>query len=379
MLFSALFVPDAVADAVGERAWVAAMLEVEAALAHAQADAGLLDEAAAMRIASMCSPDRFGVEEIVRHARTVGNPAEPLVRRLRALVGDDDAPLVHRGATSQDVVDTAAMLVAVRALDAIVADRQGAADAAAGLAERHRDDPMVARTLLQHAVPTTFGLRVAGWLDALTRARAAHDRLRAGDVLAVQFGGAAGTLAGLDGRGTEIVDALAARLGLAAPRQPWHTERSRIVELAAALALDDAAVATIAADVALLAMSDVGEVAEGDAGGSSTMVHKCNPTGAVLAAACAQRGKAHAAALVAAPAHELERAVGAWHAEWDALAELLACTGGALAHARHVLERLVVDTGRMRANLEAAVLSTPADDVGAAGALVDRALEAHRA
>ncbi|HMJ03449.1 MAG TPA: 3-carboxy-cis,cis-muconate cycloisomerase [Conexibacter sp.] len=396
MRFARLFVPDALVEAVGERAWLQAALDFEGALALVEAEVGLIPPDAAEAIAACCAAARFDGDALVRDGRAVGNPAEPLVRALRSAVGQHGVH-VHHGATSQDAMDTAAALVVTRALVPLRAELAGAADACATLAQAHRDTPMAARTLLQQALPTTFGAKAAGWLEGLTRTRRALERLP-DDALAVQLGGGAGTLAALGERGPAVVAALAARLGLAEPALPWHAERGRVVEVAAALALGCAAAAKIARDVALLAQSEVAEVTEGAPGGSSAMPHKRNPTGCVLAAACAQRGGAHAAALVAAPAHEHERAIGAWHAEWDALSELLACCGGALAHVHGVLAGLRVDDERMRVNLEALLDALPAppgaparrdedelrrvvgpECLGSVGLFVDRALAAHGA
>jgi 3-carboxy-cis,cis-muconate cycloisomerase len=352
-LFGSLFLPDAMRAAVSDRAWIEAMLRFESALATASARAGVIpDDAAEAIAAAAADAERFNPEELGREARGAGNPAAPLVKALTRAVEGDGARHVHRGATSQDVMDTASMLVAREARALIVADLDTAAAACAVLAGEHRGTLMPARTLLQQALPTTFGLRAAGWLVALLDA---GDRL-AGAPLAAELGGAAGTLASLGPEGTRVLAELAAELDLEEPAVPWHTARLRVGELGAALALTAGTLEKIALDVALLAQTEVGELAEtaGEGrGGSSTLPHKRNPVGSVLAIACARRVRGETSILLATMAQEHERAAGAWHAEWEALGGALAYTGGAAAAVREVLEGLEVKPDRMRANLDA--------------------------
>ena len=238
------------------------------------------------------------------------------------------------------------------ALDLILADLRAASDAAADLAAAHRDTPMAGRTLLQQAVPTTFGLKAAGWMTALDAAADRLAEVRASR-LAVQLGGAAGTLASLGSDGPAVVRELARLLGLAEPLLPWHTDRTRIAELAGALGEAAGAVAKPARDVSLLSQTEVGEVREGAAGGSSTMPHKRNPVASIAALACARRAPALAGALLGSMDHEHERAAGAWHAEWAPLCDLLVATGAAASWLRECLSGLEVDTERMRSNLDA--------------------------
>ncbi|HXP19056.1 MAG TPA: lyase family protein, partial [Streptosporangiaceae bacterium] len=264
---------------------------------------------------------------------------------------------VHRGATSQDIIDTAVMLMSVRALDAITADLVRAAGHAADLASEHAETVMAGRTLLQQAVPVTFGLVAAGWLTGIDEALLGLRRIRASR-LAVQFGGAAGTLASLGAAGPGVAAMLAEELGLAVPVLPWHTDRLRIVELAAALAGASAVLGKIARDVTLLAQSEVAEVSEGSAeagrGGSSAMPHKRNPVAAIVILGCTRRAPGLLAMLAAAAEQEHQRAAGAWHAEWEPLADLLRLTGSAASWAVDLLTGLRVDGTRMRANLDAA-------------------------
>jgi 3-carboxy-cis,cis-muconate cycloisomerase len=350
-LFGTLFVPDAIRAAISDRAWIAAMLEFEAALAAAEARAGVIPGEAAAAIAAACDPERFEAEALGREARAAGNPAVPLARALTEAVEGDAARFVHWGATSQDVMDTAAMLVARRALALIGEELDGVAAACARQADEHRHTAMPGRTLLQQALPTTFGLKAAGWLCAIDDAR----RRLAAVPLAVELGGAAGTLASLAPEGIRVLGHLAEELGLEEPVVPWHTARARVGELGAALALAAGALEKIAQDVTLLAQTEVAEVAEpaGEGrGGSSTLPHKRNPIGSVLAIACARRVRGEASILLGAMAQEHERAAGAWQAEWEALGGALAYTGGAAAAVRDVLDGLEVRPERMRENLD---------------------------
>ena len=350
--FAGIFVPAELRDAVSDEAWLEAMLAAERALAAAEAAAGVIPAEAAAAIAERCDPGLYDVEELAGQGRAVGNPAEPLVRALREQVGGDAASFVHRGATSQDVVDTAAMLVARTATGHVLDDLDAVARSCAFLAEVHRDTAMAGRTLLQQAVPTTFGLKAAGWLDGILDAREGLARVR-DRRLAAQLGGAAGTLSVLGDAGPEVVRLYAAELGLVEPRLPWHTNRSRIGELAAALQLAAGAAAKIALDVVLLAQSEVGEVAEAEGGGSSTMPHKRNPARSAIALACSRQAAGHASVLLGGLAQEHERAAGGWQAEWGALSGLLACAGGAVAAVREALDGLEVDFARMEENLAA--------------------------
>ena len=384
--FEAIFVPADAVDAVSDRAWLEAMLAAERALAAACSQAGLLPPEAAAMVGAACHADLYDEHELAEQGRAAGNPIEPLVRALRAQVGEEHAGYVHHGATSQDILDTAAMLVARRACELIDGELGAVADLCAGLAEAHRGTVMAARTLLQQAVPTTFGLKAAGWLVGVVETRRRLDAVAG--ALPAELGGAAGTLAAFDGRGTEVARRFAGELGLREPAVPWHTVRTPVTALAGALASVAAALAKIATDVVLLAQTEVAEVAEADAGGSSTMPHKRNPVAAVLADACARHARSNAALLFESGVQEHERAVGAWHAEWAGLSTVLAATAGAAAATGRSLGGLRVDAARMRANIGGDVLSeaerlgidvaAPEDYLGAADALIDRALALHR-
>ena len=355
-LFRPLFVPDAFREAVGGRAWLGAMLEVEGALAVAEARAGSIPQEAAEAIASCCDAERFDPGEIGRAGRSAGNPVPALVKALTAAVSEvseEAARHVHKGATSQDVTDTAAMLVARRTLDLILAEVDGIASACARLADEHRGTVMPGRTLMQQALPVTFGLKAAGWLVAVLKARGRLIEVRTNG-LAAQLGGAAGTLASLGDTGLLVLEEFALELGLPEPVVPWHTDRTGIGELGGALSVLAGVLEKISEDIILMAQTEVGEVAEpaGEGrGGSSTLPHKRNPILSVTAAASCRRVRDLSRTLFGAMVQEHERAAGAWHAEWEALSDALALTGGAASAIREVTEGLEVRPDRMRENL----------------------------
>jgi 3-carboxy-cis,cis-muconate cycloisomerase len=355
-LFRPIFVPDKFREVVSGRAWLQAMLEAEGALAVAEARAGLIPPDAAEAIASCCDADLFAPEELGRKGRAQGNPVPPLVRVLTEAVSEvseEAAQYVHKGATSQDIVDTAAMLLTKRALDLILTETDAIAAALAGLAEAHRETPIAARTLLQQALPMTFGLKAAGWLVSVLEAKRRLLDVRA-TRLAAQLGGAAGTLASLGDSGTEVLKEFARELELAEPVVPWHTDRSRIAEIGGTLSLLSGVLGKISLDIILMAQTEVGEVSEpAGRGGSSTLPHKQNPILSVTAAACSRRAADLSRTLQAAMVQEHERAAGAWHSEWEALSEALSLTGGAAAAVREATERLEVHPEKMRENLDA--------------------------
>jgi len=383
--FSTIFVPPELAQALSDDAWLAAMLDAERALVNAQSVAGLVPAEAAAAVDRALRAELYDIGTIAAEGRAPGNPVEPLVRAIRTHVGEENERYVHRGATSQDILDTAAMLVARRALRIVDVELLEAADLCARLAVTHRTTVMAARTLLQQAVPTTFGYKAASWLVGLAGARTQLGALQ----LPAQLGGAAGTLAALGDRGTEVLRLYAAELDLHEPVIPWHTQRAPLGQLAAGLSAAAVAIEKIARDIVLLAQTEVGEVSEADGGSSSTMPHKHNPVQAVIASAAARHARANAALLVECGVHEHERAVGAWHAEWAALDRALAGTGGAAAAIARSLGGLRIDVERMRANIVAETLSEaqrlgidavqPEDYLGSATAFVDRALALHGA
>jgi 3-carboxy-cis,cis-muconate cycloisomerase len=347
-----MFVPSDLRAAVSDQAWLTAMLEAERALASAEATVGLIPARVAGPIAERCRPGLFDAEQLAAAGRTAGTPVEPLVRRLTELVGGEAAGYVHWGATSQDIMDSAAMLVTRRALDLILGRLDTVAGSCAGLAEAYRTTPMAARTLLQQAVPTSFGLKAAGWLNATLDARERVADLSARR-LAAQLGGAAGTLSALGEHWPAVTREYARELGLAEPELPWHSDRGRVAEIGAGLAVAAGTMAKIGRDVVLLSQVEVGEVVEAAAGGSSTMPQKRNPVSATLAIACARNARAQAGVLLEALEAEHERAAGAWQAEWPALSGALAATGGAADAVARSLHGLVVRPERMAENLAA--------------------------
>ncbi|MFD7001208.1 3-carboxy-cis,cis-muconate cycloisomerase [Streptomyces mirabilis] len=338
------------ASATSDGAFLGALLDAEAALTRAQAALGLAPDAAASAVSAVAAAD-LDVRSIALRARGGGNPVIPLVADLTAAVGKEYGPHVHRGATSQDILDTALMLVARRTLDLVLADLERTARALARLAAAHRDTVMPGRTLTQHAVPTTFGLKAAGWRSLVLDAR---DRLAALR-LPAQLGGAAGTLAAFVAFGAEdpgaLVAAYAGELELAEPALPWHTLRTPIADLAGGLAFTAGALGKMASDVLTLSRTEIAEVAEGSGGGSSAMPHKANPVAATVIAASARRAPGLAATLYGSMVAEDERPAGAWHAEWEPLRELLRLVAGAAHNAAELVEGLRVNADAMRDHL----------------------------
>ncbi|NKZ08731.1 3-carboxy-cis,cis-muconate cycloisomerase [Actinomadura latina] len=363
--------------ATSDLAYLTAMLDAEAALARAQARLGIVPAAAAEAIAAAADAGRFDLAAVARRARGSGNPVVPLVADLRGLAGDAGEH-VHKGATSQDIADTGAMLVAARTRRGVLAHLDRALDALAGLAARYRDTPMAARTLGRQALPTTFGAKAANWLLGCLEAR---DGLAAVP-LPVQLGGPAGTLDAFGDRALDLVAAYAEETGLERPVLPWHTRRAPVARLAAALAVTAGALGKIATDVWLLSQSEVGEVAEAAGagrGGSSSMPHKRNPALSTLIRSAALQVPAQAQVVFAAQAAPHERPAGEWHAEWQPLRECLRLTGGAAETAAELLAGLEVSTELMQADLDD-LLDMLGDDPGPGNAavLVDQALDAYR-
>jgi 3-carboxy-cis,cis-muconate cycloisomerase len=365
MLFDGIYGRGNTAAQLTDVAWLQAMLDVEAALPAAN---GAPAEAA-RQIAEACRADRFDLSALGREAARHATPVVGLVAGLRDAVPESAREYVHGGATSQDIVDTALMLVAQRALAPLLADARAAADDAAALAQEHRHTPMIARTLLQQALPTTFGLRAASWLTGIDEACARLASVRRSE-LAVQMGGPVG------GGSPRVAARLAAELGLAEPVMPWGAIRVRPANLATALGTLAGVLSKVARDVTLLSQQEVAEVAEGEAGGSSAMAHKRNPVAAVSTLACTKRVPGLVAVILGAMEQEHERAAGAWQAEWGTHTELLGVTGSAAAWAQTMLGGLDVDGDRMAANLAASPTADRRLPDGTQD-LIDRALAAH--
>jgi len=355
-LFAGLFAHGDVASAVSDRALVDAMVEFEVALLRALAVLELAPVEAADELEAAVRDGALDLDlvELGRATGEQGTPVPGLVRALRRQLSPSVAAYLHKGATSQDVVDTTMMLVARRALDVVLADLSAAADACASLVDRHRGSIEPGRTLLQQALPVTFGLKAAGWLAGLDGALAGLRSVRDHE-LALQFGGAVGTLASLGDRGLDVAVELSRQLGLPAPEVPWHTIRLRPVRIASALGATLGVGGKIGRDVLLLAQTEVAEVVEGGGegrGGSSTMPHKRNPVGAVSLVACAERGPGLVGTMLAAMAQEHERGAGTWQAEWETLPQLLRLTGSAAAILSELLRRLELHPEKMRADVD---------------------------
>jgi 3-carboxy-cis,cis-muconate cycloisomerase len=364
------------AASIGDDAWLQAMLDAEAGLARALERAGLAPAGSGTAVTAAASASFFDHGKLGRAAAATGNPVPALVATLTGLVPAGHAGAVHRGATSQDIIDTAAMLIAKRALATIMADLSIAASACAALTEAHATTVMAGRTLLQQAVPVTFGLVTAGWLTAIDEARQRLAQL-SDHQLAIQYGGAAGTLAPLGDKGPRVAELLAEELGLANPLLPWHTNRLRIIDLAAALAATCAALGKIARDITLLAQTEVAEVHEQTGGGSSAMPHKQNPVAAIVILGHTKQAPGLLATLAAAAEQEHQRAAGAWHSEWQPLSHLLELTASAASWSADLLTNLQVDPARMRANLIASAGLPMAENVAALLTPALGRLEAH--
>jgi len=334
------------------------MLDFEAALARAEAGCGVIPDAAAPAIASKCRADLIDANALATAAAASLNPAIPLVKQLTALVAKDDpeaARFVHWGATSQDANDTGLVLQIRQALDILEADLAALCGGLSELARKHRSTLIAGRTLMQHALPTTFGVKVAGWLDAMNRHRERFAETRA-RVLVLQFGGAVGTLAALREKGLQVAEALAAELHLGLPTMPWHTQRDRVAEAATTLGLCTGTLGKIARDISLHMQTEIAEVFEpvGEGRGvSSTMPHKRNPVSAAIVLSAATRVPGLVSTMLSALVQEDERGLGDWHAEWETLPEIFRLTAGALHQMATSVPHLEIDAARMRRNLDA--------------------------
>ena len=356
-LFDALFTTEKMRNVFSDRARLQGMLDFEAALARAEARAGMISSAAAKAIAAQCRADLFDVSALASATALAGNPAIPLVRELTARVTSSDTEagrFVHSGATSQDAMDTGLVLQLRDALDAIDVDLARLATALGTIAKKHARTPLAGRTWLQQGPPVTLGLKAAGWLSAVERHRERVIRTRR-SVATLQFGGAVGTLAALGDQGANVAEALALELDLALPDLPWHAQRDRVCEVATTLGLLTGTLGKIARDVSLLMQTEIAEALEPGApgrGGSSTMPHKRNPVGSAVILAAAVRVPPLVATMLAAMVQEHERGLGGWHAEWETLPEICMLTAGALARAIEIVEGLQVDPQKMAADLE---------------------------
>jgi 3-carboxy-cis,cis-muconate cycloisomerase len=356
-LIESLATTPALAEVFSDESVLGAMLDFEAALARAEAQVGIIPTNAADAITNSAKPGNFDGPALADAAFRAGTPAIPLVKALTdrvRMTNAEAARFVHWGATSQDVMDSAISLLLKRAEPMLSRDLLLLEKALAALTERHKDTVMLGRTLLQPAPPVTFGLKAAGWLGSVRRGRR---RLENGFRVAavLQFGGASGTLASLGEHGIAVRDALGAELGLETPAAPWHTQRDQLATLICACGVLTGSLGKMARDIVLLMQNEVGEAAEpgGDGRGrSSTMPHKRNPTACSLTLAAAQRVPGLVASFLSAMVQEHERAVGGWQAEWPVVAAVVQSTGVAISSMAEVAEGLLVDTEKMRVNIE---------------------------
>jgi 3-carboxy-cis,cis-muconate cycloisomerase len=357
-LLDPLFGSAAMGEVFSDAARIQRMLDFEAALSRAEARCGVIPTAAASAITAKCKAELVDMNALAAATATSLNPAIPLVKQLTALVARDDpeaARFVHWGATSQDANDTGLVLQIRQAFDMLEADLSTLRAGLNELAKKHRSTPIAGRTLMQHALPTTFGVKVAGWLDAMDRHRErfAETRTR---VLVLQFGGAVGTLAALREKGLQVAETLAAELHLGLPTIPWHAERDRVAEVATTLGLCMGTLGKMARDISLHMQTEIAEVFEPageDRGGSSTMPHKRNPVTAAVVLSAATRVPGLVGTMLSAMVQEDERGLGDWHAEWETLPEIFRLTGGSLHQMATIVPHLEIDAARMRRNLDA--------------------------
>ncbi|HET7108497.1 MAG TPA: 3-carboxy-cis,cis-muconate cycloisomerase [Candidatus Acidoferrum sp.] len=357
-LLDKLFRYEAIDRIFSDQQYIQHLLDFEAALARAEAKAGVIPDSAPPSIASACNAELFNVEELAANTALSGNVVIPLVKQLTDLVAKQDkdaARFVHWGATSQDAMDTAVVLQLRRALEIMDQDLARLTSTLATLADQHRATPLAARTWMQQALPTSFGFIVAGWLDAILRHRSRLAELRARN-LTLQFGGAVGTLAALPGRGPAVAHALAEELLLPLPPIPWHTHRDRFVEIASSLGLLTGTLGKIARDISLRSQTEIAELAEpavDGRGGSSTMPQKRNPITCATVLAAAQRVPGLVSTMLSSMVQEQERGLGGWQAEWETLPEIVSLAAGALHHLTEMLPGLHIDAKRMLKNLDA--------------------------
>lgn len=356
-LFDAYFMQPEMREIFSDEGRVQGMLDFEAALARAQARVGLIPPEVVADIELSCDARLFDFDALAIAIGSAGNSAIPLVKALGKQIAARSAEAeryVHMGATSQDVMDSGLILQLRRAVVLLERDLTRLADAMAEQAQRHAGTPLAGRTWLQQATPVTLGMKIAGWLGAVTRHRQRLNEIKP-RLLCLQFGGASGSLAALGDQAFSVAEALAGELQLTLPEQPWHTQRDRLVEFAGLLGLIAGSLGKLGRDVSLLMQTEVGEVFEPSApgkGGSSTMPHKRNPVGAAVMISTATRAPGLVATMLAAMPQEHERSLGLWHAEWETLPELCCLVSGSLQQALQVIPGLQVDAERMAVNLQ---------------------------
>ena len=356
-LTSAMFSSENMATLFSAASTVQSMLDVEAALARALALEGLIPAQSVLPIEQACHVGQIDMHSLIADARHAGNLAIPLVKQLTAKVAvihAEAARYVHWGATSQDIIDTGLVLQLCQAIDLLTSELAELADALAAHTHRYRSTPMIGRTWMQHALPITFGLKAAGWLDALLRHQERLVVLRK-SISVLQFGGASGSLASLGDKGLLVSEALARDLGLTVPAMPWHAQRDRVAEVGTTLGLLTGTLGKIARDISLQAQTEISELSEpvsNERGGSSTMPNKRNPVGCAAVLTASLRVPALVSTLLSGMVQEHERALGGWQAEWDTLPDIVELTSAAMTQLRDVIEGLAVNTERMRSNID---------------------------
>lgn len=356
-LFDAYFSQPQISEIFSDHGRLQGMLDFEAALARAEASTGLIPAEVVEDIQASCSAELFDFAELAVAIGNAGNSAIPLVKALGKKIAARNPTAeryVHMGATSQDVMDSGLVLQLRDAIALLERDLAELGEALCGQAQRYAVTPLAGRTWLQQATPVTLGMKIAGWLGAITRHRQRLQELKP-RLLSLQFGGASGTLAALGDHALPVAEALARELQLSLPEQPWHTQRDRLVEFAGWLGLIAGSLGKIGRDISLLMQTEVGEVFEPAAagkGGSSTMPHKRNPVGAAVMISASVRAPGLVATMFAAMPQEHERSLGLWHAEWETLPELCCLVSGSLQQALQVIPALEVNAEQMLTNLD---------------------------
>jgi 3-carboxy-cis,cis-muconate cycloisomerase len=381
-LLDPLFTTERAGEIFSDRTRVQRMLDFEAALSRALEKTGVAPKKSAAVVARQCHAELYSLTELANAAAQAGNLAIPLVKHLTARVAKSNkaaAGFVHLGATSQDVIDTGAVLQLREAMDDVEASLRRLSKTLEKLAAAHRATTLAGRTWMQQAAPITLGLKCAGWLDALQRhrERLAETRQR---IEVLQFGGAVGTLAALGNKGPRVAAALAGELNLALPEISWHSQRDRFAEIATACGLLVGTLGKIARDISLMAQTEIAELAEPSAlgrGGSSTLPQKQNPVGCSVILSAAIRVPPLVSTMLSAMVQEHERGLGGWQAEWETLPEICMLAAGALAHLEKILAGLQVDEKAMDRNLHASNSLLMAEAVSAALAKKIGRMEAH--
>jgi 3-carboxy-cis,cis-muconate cycloisomerase len=355
MLADSIFTTPSIDAVFSNESELHCLLQIESALAAAQEETGLIPSGAADMIAAVCAEPDWNPEFIRQETLKAGNPAIPFVTALKKRVAarhPEAVSFVHVGTTSQDLIDTALMLQLKAAFVLLSTDLGSLIDLLTGVKGEYGQAPMMARTLLQQALPFTFGDKVSGWLDGLTRT-AERLRLTSQSQLAIQLGGPVGTLAQLGEQGIAIRQLMAQTLGLSdAPA--WHTQRDRISDIGAVLGTLNGLLGKLATDVTLLMQTEVNELREGTEpgkGGSTSMPHKHNPVSATFMVAIAIQTPVLVSTLLSGMLQPHERAAGTWHSEWPVIRQLVRLTAANLRHANDLITGLVVDTNRMRQNM----------------------------